>query len=1015
MADPKYDAEKGKQTTKDVFNKANKVAKGTGDLAKSAYKAFKNRKKFLSLLGANSKITALMLKAATIPMLIVFGFIIIAILLCTVFVSPSLLFTSVQDTRTISQKIRGVLIQQFDGSEFDATLKTYMQSTYGCDSMYVNGGSEEAGTNVYYYLTEYEEDLTQRATRTLVNIGEGASKTCYVDFSYKNLPMFTSVENDDSTVTADDIVYAYAQAVDSTISLFNGSYGELTEEGDLGKISPATDYGYAYTTDGMDQYNMAGYYSPFAVYEHYRTGEYSDKMKEIIGVAGYNQHSLGDTISIQWTGDNAPTTTVEDTVDENGNVESGKGEEIPAACIANPGNGEYKSAGFVDATCDSYNQYAAASTGNYITDEDGKYYVKLSSQNYTLRCNYQNAAGVKACFEDDKIKKTIEIAVDNGFILRYPYGKENETGYKGQYWTFTYVGKDLAKTLYNNGDWITLESYYGVSGSSSYEADISSYDYNADYTDGIAGGSSDALSLGVANKLHYVSNSDDTGVVNCGGVLLKENACTAYKEFQTAVTSYKESGEETKKDTSNTSNDEIKEIQYFDYSHTSKVDENGIEDEENGTEVMDPTLTDEGQKYLDSASDEDYEVPTDDDLVNQIKNTDGIFSIEGDYSEWTETSAQYSKGIKYRKKSYTAKEGCNIEEERRNGNTDMNPCLGDTIEVKGSQRFDEVYTVDVPLKIDLRNYRKEDIENTIADAIEKYVNEDQGQCIFDDGTDNYTTLLSLLDEEEPSLNCTQEELTQLFWLYVGYYYNNNIASLGAPIPENSAYYDSKGNKYENIADDGTAFADVEGKTTCLYMRIINGTPTTKKRLSSANITSPEQIAEYGENYSTSYTSGGESYMAIARTIRDDLVSSHGYSMVNSNDGYIQCVEFAWWRAWLSYPDINFAAGDGKNVASALVTANQGKFELVNITDASQMSENYAGSIISYGSDKYGHVLFLEKAEQEGGVWYIWISEGNFAPVVSGLGTININKKYELNAFLEGRHCNHTLTLAVPVG
>jgi D-alanyl-D-alanine carboxypeptidase len=49
-----------------------------------------------------------------------------------------------------------------------------------------------------------------------------------------------------------------------------------------------------------------------------------------------------------------------------------------------------------------------------------------------------------------------------GFILRYVKGKENETGYQNESWHFRYVGKDIAKELYNNGDWITLEDYLGV-------------------------------------------------------------------------------------------------------------------------------------------------------------------------------------------------------------------------------------------------------------------------------------------------------------------------------------------------------------------------------------------------------------------------------------------------------------------------------------------------------------------------------------------------------------------------
>ncbi len=49
-----------------------------------------------------------------------------------------------------------------------------------------------------------------------------------------------------------------------------------------------------------------------------------------------------------------------------------------------------------------------------------------------------------------------------GLILRYPKGKESITGYMHESWHMRYVGIDLAKKLYNNGDWITLEEYFGI-------------------------------------------------------------------------------------------------------------------------------------------------------------------------------------------------------------------------------------------------------------------------------------------------------------------------------------------------------------------------------------------------------------------------------------------------------------------------------------------------------------------------------------------------------------------------
>lgn len=52
-----------------------------------------------------------------------------------------------------------------------------------------------------------------------------------------------------------------------------------------------------------------------------------------------------------------------------------------------------------------------------------------------------------------------------GYILRYPKGKEDITGYKFESWHLRYVGKDLAKKLYNDGDWITLEEHFNLKSS----------------------------------------------------------------------------------------------------------------------------------------------------------------------------------------------------------------------------------------------------------------------------------------------------------------------------------------------------------------------------------------------------------------------------------------------------------------------------------------------------------------------------------------------------------------------
>lgn len=67
--------------------------------------------------------------------------------------------------------------------------------------------------------------------------------------------------------------------------------------------------------------------------------------------------------------------------------------------------------------------------------------------------SYNNTKGAKFIHDN---------AYKYGFILRYPNGKETQTGYKYESWHIRYVGVDLATRLYNNGNWITLEEYFNI-------------------------------------------------------------------------------------------------------------------------------------------------------------------------------------------------------------------------------------------------------------------------------------------------------------------------------------------------------------------------------------------------------------------------------------------------------------------------------------------------------------------------------------------------------------------------
>ncbi|KIL48725.1 M15 family metallopeptidase [Jeotgalibacillus campisalis] len=74
--------------------------------------------------------------------------------------------------------------------------------------------------------------------------------------------------------------------------------------------------------------------------------------------------------------------------------------------------------------------------------------------------------GEETLWADDDFKDTEaaqwleENAHHFGFILRYPPGKEEITGYQYESWHFRYLGKELAGKVYSSG--LTLEEYLNI-------------------------------------------------------------------------------------------------------------------------------------------------------------------------------------------------------------------------------------------------------------------------------------------------------------------------------------------------------------------------------------------------------------------------------------------------------------------------------------------------------------------------------------------------------------------------
>lgn len=104
---------------------------------------------------------------------------------------------------------------------------------------------------------------------------------------------------------------------------------------------------------------------------------------------------------------------------------------------------------------------------NRYVSQDGK----AAADTYSSRAGHsEHQTGL--CFDLNSVEDSFQYTSEGkwvndncykyGFCIRFPKGKESYTGYQYEPWHLRYVGVELATKLYNNGDWISLEEYYGI-------------------------------------------------------------------------------------------------------------------------------------------------------------------------------------------------------------------------------------------------------------------------------------------------------------------------------------------------------------------------------------------------------------------------------------------------------------------------------------------------------------------------------------------------------------------------
>ena len=129
-----------------------------------------------------------------------------------------------------------------------------------------------------------------------------------------------------------------------------------------------------------------------------------------------------------------------------------------------------------DATAKGLNIYIASGyrSYNYQVNVYNRY---VKSDGAAVADTYSSRPGnsehqTGLCFDLNTIEDSFQYTNEGkwvndncykyGFCIRFPKGKDSATGYQYESWHLRYVGVDLATKLYNNGDWISLEEYFGI-------------------------------------------------------------------------------------------------------------------------------------------------------------------------------------------------------------------------------------------------------------------------------------------------------------------------------------------------------------------------------------------------------------------------------------------------------------------------------------------------------------------------------------------------------------------------
>lgn len=216
----------------------------------------------------------------------------------------------------------------------------------------------------------------------------------------------TAVEEEDSllpddlnSILADNKTVPLDLVPDSITVLVNRVYPLPSDYVPLNLVVPDVKFSFAYLNDKRKMRKVAA----TALEKLFKAAQ--EKNLELVGVSGYRSYARQKEIYDR-------------------NILT-RGQTATDTVSAKPGSSEHQTGLTIDVSAQSVNYRLDQSFGD---TEEGRWLAK-NAHLY-------------------------------GFIIRYPYGKTEVTGYSYEPWHIRFVGVAVATYLYNNN--LTMEEYYGV-------------------------------------------------------------------------------------------------------------------------------------------------------------------------------------------------------------------------------------------------------------------------------------------------------------------------------------------------------------------------------------------------------------------------------------------------------------------------------------------------------------------------------------------------------------------------